>query len=276
LQAGFGGGYKMFLPGCASLETIRALHRRGVGRSLRQQVGTDVQKNAMRSVVDAAGALVDQAGGATFSVQYLLDESERPCAVATGEVLPAHRMLAKQAAVSCGVVVPSPADVLITNAYPRDYDLWQSFKCIANTLWAAREGGVVICLTRCPGGLNNVKPIRWPFSQKNTRTILNVLGSQNLANLVLRLAPRLAGDAGFFVRMATGALHRNPILMVCPELAKAGVTFPGMPIFADVSRATAAAVDILGRGRQRVILFPSGGTTYPIPALKNGSDDHAS
>ena len=276
LQAGFGGGYKMILLGCASAETIRGLHRQGIGRSLRQQVGTDVLKNPMRMAIDSGGAMLEQAGGATFSVQYLLDDRELPCAIATGEVLPAHRMLAKQAAVFCGVIVPSPSDVLIANAHPRDFDLWQSFKCIANTLWAAREGGVVICLTRCPGGINNVKPMRWPLSPKATRTILRVLGPQNLAQLVMRLVPRMAGDAAFFVRIASGALHRNPILMVCPELARQGAVFPGMPIFPDVPQAFAAATKILGPGRQRVTLFPSGGITYPIPGFKNGGTDYAS
>ncbi len=248
----------------------------GVGRSLQQHIGTDVLKNPMRQAVDAAGAMVDQAHGATFSVQYLLDGRELPCAVATGEVLPAHRMLAKQAAVACGVIVPAPADVLIANAYPRDFDLWQSFKGIANTLWAARSGGVVICLTRCPGGFNGVKPIRWPLRQKATRSILRVLGPQNLAQLVMRLAPHLAGDAAFFVRMATGALHRNPILIVCPELARAGATFPALPIFADTAQALAAAANILGPSRQRVVLFPSGGVTYPVPQIKNGGIPYAS
>ena len=31
LQAGFGGGYKMLIPGCASLETIRGLHQQALG-----------------------------------------------------------------------------------------------------------------------------------------------------------------------------------------------------------------------------------------------------
>jgi hypothetical protein len=275
LQAGFGGGYKMFFPGCASLETIRSLHRLGLGRSVRQLVGMDVMKNAMRSTIDAGGAMLDEAFGKTFSVQYLLDDQEMPSAMATGEVLPAHRMLAKQAAVACGVIVPSLADVLITNAYPRDFDLWQSFKGIANTLWAARPGGVVICMTRCPGGFNGVRSIPWPMNPKYTRTMLRLVGANNLASMVMRLSPRLGGDAGFFIRIATAMLHRNPIFMVSAELAGMGATFPGIRIFAELSHAVAATQDLLGQGRQRVIAFPSGGITYPIPGMKNEASDYA-
>lgn len=274
LQAGFGGGYKMLLPGCAAIDTIRGLHKLGIGRTPRQLVGLDVTKNPMRQVIDAGGELVDQAGGKTFVVQYLLDALEQPCVIATGEPLPAQRMLAKQAAVSCGVILPTSADVLITNAYPRDMDLWQSFKCVANTLWAARPGGVIICLTRCLSGLNGMKPPPWPLSQKATRNILRVLGPGNLASLIMRLSPRLAGDAGFFIRMAAAALHRNPILMVSPQMAAAEVKFPGVPIFAEPQQAIEVAQGLLGSGRQRAIVFPHGGITYPVP-FRNGASQHA-
>jgi len=269
LQAGFGGGYKMLLPGCASLETIRSLHRLGIDREPKQLVGMDVQKNPMRQVIDAGGELIDQNHGATFAVHYLLDDNDLPSAIATGEPLPAQRMLAKQSAVASGVIVPSTCDVLITNSYPRDFDLWQSFKGIANTIWACRRGGVVICLTRCTAGMNNVKPIRWPLNQEWTRRLLQLIGPANLASAVMRLVPRLAGDAAFFVRMAASALHRNPLIMVSPELAAGGAKFPGIKIYATIEQAVAATQQLLGTGSQRVIVFPTGGMTYPVPNLKD-------
>ena len=54
LQAGFGGGYKMYVPGCAHLETIRAVHRLGLGRRARQLVGSGSADNAMRGAIDVA------------------------------------------------------------------------------------------------------------------------------------------------------------------------------------------------------------------------------
>ena len=265
LQAGFGGGYKMLLPGCASLETIRGLHRQGLGRSMQQLVGMDSDRNAMRLAIDGGGELIDASCGKTFVVQYILDAADQPTAISTGEPLPAQRMLAKHAAIGCGVIVPTPGDVLITDARPRDFDLWQSFKSIANTLWAVRPGGVVICLTRCPGGMNNVKPPRWPLTPAATRRAVRLLGPTNLANLVMRLMPHLAGDAAFFIRMATQILHRNWMYMVSPQLLADGAAFPGIHIFATLDDALSAARRQLGPGRQRVIHFPTGGITYPVP-----------
>jgi len=265
LQAGFGGGYKMILPGCAHLETVRSLHRLGLGRRARQLVGTDAADNAMRAAIDAGGRRIEAVAGKTFAVQYLLDEANLPALIATGEAIPAQRMLAKQCSVACGVVTPSPADVLITNAHPRDLDLWQSFKCIANTCWAVRPNGIIICLARCPEGMQGMNVPRWPLRASWTRRILRMLGPDALYSMVTRLLPHLAGDAGFFIRQATRMLHRNPILMVSAALCETGRRFPGLELFATPEDAFAAAGRFLEAGTQRVTVFPNGGITFPIP-----------
>lgn len=267
LQAGFGGGYKMLFPGCAHLETIRGLHRLGIGHKPRQLVGMDVTVNPMRVVIDAAGQLLDEYHGATYALQYLLDEDNVPYSIDAGEMLGTHRMVAKQCAAGNGLVVPELADVLITNAFPRDFDLWQSFKCIANTRWAARPNGAIICLTRCEGGLHGMKPPPWPLDPVWTRRIVRWMGHEGLSSTVTRLLPRLAGDAAFFIRMATQTIYRNPIYMVSPKLHDEGIHFPGLHILPTIDDALAAAGKYLGRGPQRVTVFPHGGTTFPVANL---------
>ena len=267
LQAGFGGGYKMFFPGCAPLETIRALHRLGIGRRPRQLVGLAASQNPMRRLIDAAGRMVDDAGGRTFSVQYLLDDQDLPQAIAAGEVLPVHRMLRKRCSVDCGIVAPGQADVLMTNAHPRDFDLWQCFKCIPNTMWAARPGGVIICLARCEAGLYGMKVPPWPLTPTWTRRLFRLIGPEAIASLLTRLMPSMAGDAAFFIRLAAQTLCRNPIIMVSPALHAAGATFPGLRIVASMDEAIAAAERRLPHGSRRVAVFPFGGVTFPIPAI---------
>ena len=270
LQAGFGGGYKMIFPGCTHMDTIGGLHRKGVGRRPRQLVGLDAAANPMRRAIDAAGERLDEFHGRSFAIQYLLDEADRPTSIAAGEVLATHRMIAKQCSVACGVVVSRPGDVLIANAHPVDFDLWQSFKCIANTRWAARPNGVIILLGRCEGGLHGMKIPFWPVNPHWTRRAVRWLGSEPLSALVKRAIPRLAGDAAFFVRMATQTIHRNPILMVSPRLVDAGVRFPGISLFAGVDDAIAAADEMLGGGPQSVVVFPAGGRTFPVPRTRAG------
>jgi nickel-dependent lactate racemase len=264
LQAGFGGGYKMVVPGCAALDTIHALHNLSMDRTGQSLVGTEASVNVMRQNIDAAGLLVEAQGGKTFSIQYVLDGNDLPTALAAGDCLPAQQMLAKQCAVSCGVLVNTPADVLIANAFPRDFDLWQTFKCIANTRWAARKDGVIICLSRCTALANNCNPPPWPLGPKWTKRIVSLLGPTTITNLVTRLVPRLARDAAFFVSMAAQAYYRNHILIVSPELHKAGVKFPGLEMFASIEQAVVRTEMILGAKPQRVIVFPLGGITFPV------------
>ena len=265
LQAGFGGGYKMFFPGCASKETIRGIHRLGITRGFRQLVGTDISVNLMRTVIDAAGKLLDSQSGTTFGVQYVLDESSLPTFIATGKLSATQQMLSKQCSLSCGVIPDRPADVLITNSHPLDFDLWQSFKCIPNTLWAARPGGVIICTTACRAGLAGMKIPATNIKPEWVQRIVRWLGPDTISSLLMRLVPSLAGDAAFFVRLGLKAVHRNTIFMVNPTLHAENVKFPGMRIFGDVAEAIEAADKLLGGKPQNVVIYPAGGATYPIP-----------
>ncbi len=266
LQAGFGGGFKMIFPGCSHLDTIRPLHLLGLTRRPRQMVGTEAEKNAMRTAIDTGGKLLDAYHGVTFAVHYMLDDDDRPVYIGAGDPISTQRMLAKQCSIACGIITPAPlADVLITNAYPRDFDLWQSFKAVANTRWAARPGGVIICLSRCGAGLNGMDPPKWPVSAAWTKRIVRWLGPEALCSLLMRLVPSLAGDAGFFVRMGLRTIHRNPIFLVAKPLHDTGANFPGLEVFATAEDAFAAAEKLLGDGPQKVTVFPAGGTTFPVP-----------
>jgi len=268
LQAGFGGGYKMLLPGCASLDTIRQLHRLGLRNAQHQLVGSEAARNPMRQAIDAAGELLEGRGGDNFAIQYLLDARNMPSFIAAGEVITTQRMLAKQCSVATGVLIDNPADVLIANAHPRDHDLWQSFKCIANTRWACRPDGVIICLTRCEAAMQGMRVPRWPISPAWMRRIMCRLGADAVTSLITRLVPRLAGDAAFFVRMASQTLQRNPLVMVSPILHATGGKFPGLEVVPSMDQAVAYSRRIIGDGPQRVTVFPFGGTTYPIPPSK--------
>ena len=219
----------------------------------------------MRSAIDAAGAMMD-ACGRSFAVQYLLDDRDMPAFIAAGEPMPTQRMVAKQCSVTCGIVTSEPADVLIVNAHPRDSDLWQAFKCIPNTRWAARPNGVIICLARCEGGTEGMNVPRWPLSPFWVRRVVRAVGPNAVYSLLTRLVPSIAGDAAFFVRLAAQSIHRNPILMVSPALHAAGVKFPGLSLLPTGEDAVAAAQHLLGAGQQRVIVFPAGGTTFPAVA----------
>ena len=270
LQAGFGGGYKMMFPGCGELKSIRMLHRHGVdGENIGQLVGMDVDKNPMRQVIDKAGVMVDQTNGSTFTIQFMLDSNDLPTHIASGDPLPAHRMLTKKCAIEYGIVSEEPADILITNAHPRDYDLWQTFKCIPNTCWAARKGGIVICMGRCEQGLNEMKTMPWPINPRWTRKLVKFLGPARITSMLDRIVAGIAGDSRWFIQLATSILKRNTIYMVSPALHENEVKFPGIAIYPNIEKALKAAGKRLGKGSHRVAVYPVGGASFPIISWKH-------
>jgi hypothetical protein len=107
----------------------------------------------------------------------------------------------------------------------------------------------------------------WPLNPIWTRRIIRTVGAPALANLVTRIVPSLAGDAAFFVRMACQICSRNPIFIVSATLVGEGLKFPGLHLFATIDKAIAAADKMLGKKPQRVTIFPSGGTTFPVPTI---------
>jgi len=265
LQAGFGGGAKMFVPGCAALETISRVHLTGLlSPQAAPAVGTEAGANPMRRMIDAAGDLVDRAGGRTFAVQYILGVDDLPAAMASGDLRLGQQMLAKQCAAAMGIVVDAPADIVITNAWPRDYDMWQAFKCIANTAAAVRPNGVICALAHCPAGLNMGR-IRWPLSPHWTRRLIRMIGVQGIVSMLRRLRPGTHGEAHFFIQLAIQTIYRNPVLLHAPELTRRGESFPGLPLY-DTPEALFDAADArLGaKGSRRVIVFTAGGTSYPV------------
>jgi len=263
-QAGFGGGYRLLVPGCSAIQTVRQLSRLGMGRREQQMVGTEAAANPQRAVIDAAGVLLDQRCGASFAIQYLLDPAGQPAAIAAGEMIPTQRMLAKQCSVACGVVTTAPADVLITNAYPRNFDLCQSLKAVANTRHAVRPGGVILCLADTTIGVRDMRLPPWPLGPVWTRRIVRMLGPDAICSLTRRLAPGLARDADPYFLLAARTLYRNPIVMFAPTLHETGLHLPGIEIVGDLTSAYAAVDALLPRRSPRVVAFPAGGATFPI------------
>lgn len=267
IQAGFGGGLKMIVPGCSHLDTIASIHKLAIGRAPQQLLGVQADKNRMRQGIDALAPLLDAHHGKTFAVQYMLDQESLPIHITAGDPIVTQQMLAKQCSVSCGIITHPPlADVLITNAYPRDHNLWQTFKAIANTRGAVRPNGVIICLSRCQTGLEDMNLLRWPVNPTWTRRIIRWIGAENIYSYLTRLVPRLAGNTAFFLYLGLQVLQRNPLYIVSETLhGLLPKKLPGIDVFATVDDALTAVRKQLGNRPQRVSVFPDGATTFPVP-----------
>lgn len=148
--AGFGGGGKIIVPGCADGDTVGEVHwllsEVPEGRLYAQR------DNAVREAIDEfalkAGLkfiLNDVPGGDGHSLAGAF----------AGDPILAHRAACDAAREVCKVKVREKADIVITDAYPADIDFWQAIKGLYVGYSAVKAGGTVILVSPCPEGASS-------------------------------------------------------------------------------------------------------------------------
>lgn len=108
-----------------------------------------IAENPVRQEVEQ----IAREAGLRLIVNLLMDGQRRVIHVVAGEPVAAHRQGAVHSRTVYGVPQPPLADIVVTESYPADYDLWQAAKGIYSAELAVREVGVVILVTPCPHGV---------------------------------------------------------------------------------------------------------------------------
>jgi nickel-dependent lactate racemase len=144
--AGFAGGGKIVAPGVCGRETIRIVHW-----SMRH-VPTEKlywsRDHAVRDVIDRVAARA----GLRFLVNVILDRDNHIAAAVAGDPVVAHRKGCDLARHIRGVSLPQPADIVIADSYPFNFDWWQAIKALPAASRACRPGGTMIVVAECPEG----------------------------------------------------------------------------------------------------------------------------
>lgn len=206
LLLGFGGGLKMILPGCAGAETIGKNHLQGVDPDHFNYVGTLGEDSPMRQDLEEGASLLGQK---IFIVNAAMNESAKPVKFFCGDPIMAHREGERFVEDTVRLKVPEQADVVITNSFPMDADLRQSVKCIGNTLYASKPGGIMMGFARSLNGLGEM-----PFAKKTLpytvmRTILKVIGKKRVLPLVEKAKKDEPVEEIFIGHFGLQMLRRN-------------------------------------------------------------------
>jgi nickel-dependent lactate racemase len=258
LIASFGGGYKNLIPGVAGKETIAHNHALNCRPDTFNMVGQPIERNPMRLDLEEAGRLLPPP---MFLVNAVLDASQSVVRIVCGDGVAAHRAGVAVSAQIYGVRVAAQADVVIADSHPMDEDLRQGAKALANTIRAARRGGVQIILMRAQEGLGvmGLADRKLPLGREGLRT---------LAPLLVRLVPRLKlnvpDDERFFLYFALQAMRHCRTVVYAPSVPadkRAGLPFVE---FVDAPAAALARAAQLAGDRASVLAFPYGGVTYPV------------
>ncbi len=161
--AGFSGGRKAILPGCAAERSIQANHLLSFDReTLDKRPGIAsgcLEGNVVHQDMEEAVALLNP----SFLVNTVLNSDDQIAAVYAGHWRKAHRRGCTEYGVSHAVAVNErrPLVIVSVGGAPRDINLIQSHKAMEHAAGLLEEGGTMIVLAKCPGGLGRADFLRW-------------------------------------------------------------------------------------------------------------------
>ncbi len=256
--ASFGGGYKNLVPGVAGRITVAHNHGLNCTPDTFNNVGQPIERNPMRLDLEEAGRMLVPP---VFIVNAVINDRREIVQMVAGDGVAAHREGVRTSAAIFGVKVPGEADVVITNSRPMDQDLRQGVKALANTVRAMKPGGVLITLVRADEGVG-------VFGLANRKLMSRGMLSV-VAPLLIRLVPKLklkgmGEEDRFFLYFALQAMRRGLLLMYAPTIPAATKENLPFVLFRDTPGAAVAEAARRFPAKADVLVFPYGGSTYPI------------
>ncbi len=157
-MAGFGGGRKDIIPGCASKKTILSNHKMVVSPNAQAGVleGNPVHEDFMEACAFTHPA---------YLLNVLCDDHGQICDCVAGHWRDAYMNGTERAKKLYLYPIEKRPDVVIASAggFPKDIDLRQSKKGFYNASRAVKQGGTVICLAECREGCS--KEMDDPFEE---------------------------------------------------------------------------------------------------------------
>lgn len=160
--AGFGGGPKLLIPGVAGYETAKQNHRYTIddtGSFHPDCRDGNLDTNPVYlDIIEAIGHIPN-----VFSVNVVLDPSNKPAGFFSGDSIAAHRRGTELASSLYEVSIREKADVIIVSpgGSPRDSTFIQSHKAIHHAYHAVKPGGMIITAAACDDGIGSPTFLNW-------------------------------------------------------------------------------------------------------------------
>ncbi|UCG52410.1 MAG: nickel-dependent lactate racemase [Candidatus Latescibacterota bacterium] len=156
--AGFGGGRKLVLPGCADRHAILANHR----MSLMETKPVALHPQCRPGVLDGNPVHEDMCEAVealqhVFGINFFTDESGRLSFLNAGDPIRSHLEAceAYEGVYRCTLERRHDVLVLSTGGYPYDINFLQSHKALRNSAGALNEGGTVLFYAECVEGIGS-------------------------------------------------------------------------------------------------------------------------
>lgn len=152
IMAGFGGGRKAIMPGVSAYHSIQANHR----LCLQPNAGGGIHPEAYAGSTEANDMNLDQLEiGELVKPSFLLNAVFTPegkfARFVAGHWRQAWEEGCREVVNGFGVPIREKTDLVVASAggYPKDINLYQATKTIANAFQAVKESGVIIFFLEC-------------------------------------------------------------------------------------------------------------------------------
>ncbi len=242
--AGYSGGAKSILPGCAGEETVSANHALMVELGARAGV---LESNPVRVDLEEGVAMI----GLDFILNAIVDSDHRLVDAVAGNATNAHRLGCSIMARRDAVGVDGKADMVVVSAggKPSDLNLYQAQKALENAGAVVRDGGVIIWVAECLEGYGNSTFEQWMRQANTPEQVLE------------RIARRFI-LGGHKAAAIASVLLRAEVYLVSAMGVKLDAC--GIIGFESIDSAVRAALERVGPD-PAVAVIPHGGSTFPIP-----------
>lgn len=153
-EAGMSAGAKVVFPGLAGMDSIAAWHSQNL--SLRgdgsQRLSGNIDSNPMRAAMEE----IARRAGLNLVIDGVLNSKCGIAGLFIGDPVKAHREANNLAQKVYATHLPSPVDVAIFNAYPKDTDLIQMINALhisieADFGFVAKQGKLVVTTASSEG-----------------------------------------------------------------------------------------------------------------------------
>ena len=150
--SGYGGGYKMVMPGVSSYRSVADHHFTWM-RHRYSKVNLFEGNGFYEEIVDA-GRLARLA----FKLDLVMNEKKEIIKAFAGETMAEHRAAAKFAESLYWVPLPKMADVTITSAFPLEIAV-QATKALTMAKYCTKSGGTIIWVAPQRDGAGPIMPL---------------------------------------------------------------------------------------------------------------------
>lgn len=150
--AGFGGGAKLIQPAVCGEITTGQTHWLSAAYSGKEIMG--VADNPVRLEMEAVARKV----GLNVIVNAVQDRKGKVVKLVVGDLVEAHRAGIEWTLKVFGVKIPGLADIVLTDSYPADIEMWQAAKGMYMADLAVKDDGVIILVTPCREGVAGQHP----------------------------------------------------------------------------------------------------------------------